>query len=242
MLCYKIYHHTLAVSVAVRNKFPSHSQKITVLYNGLDTLIFKFDEKKREAFRSQKKLGSNEISIGILGSIVEHKGHIVLLNALKKLLFKNYIFKLFIVGKFAPHDQLYIQAVENMIGEFPDHMVELIGYTDNIAQIYSGLDIVANSTLPSIGEPLGTTIYEGMSFERIVVASDTGGTPEIIDNGINGFLFEAGNSDDLAQKLAHAIDSYKACGQMRLNARTKVENVFNINLMVYNYNKILASL
>jgi glycosyltransferase involved in cell wall biosynthesis len=241
-LCHRYYLQTLAVSNAVKNKFPLYHDKIKVLYNGLDTSIFKFDTTKRRSFRNKRNLSTNQICIGILGNIVEHKGHLLLLEALKKLLNQKYKFKLLIVGKFVSPDSEYAQSVENTVKEFPDKMAELVGYTNDVGEIYSGLDIVINCTSAHTGEPLGTTIYEGMAYERIVLASRTGGTSEIIDDKINGFLFEAGNSTDLALKLAQIIDNYSLLEKVTINAREKVIEKFNISLMVSNYNKILGAL
>jgi len=58
--------------------------------------------------------------------------------------------------------------------------------------------------IPSIWpENMPLSLLESLSLGKIVIASNIGGIPEIIQDGFNGFLFEAGNCDDLIKKIKH---------------------------------------
>jgi colanic acid/amylovoran biosynthesis glycosyltransferase len=66
-----------------------------------------------------------------------------------------------------------------------------------------------------------------MSSGKIVVASKVGGIPEIIENNYNGFLFEKGNSKELAQILIKILERTVNISQIQKNARKTVESKYN---------------
>lgn len=238
--CVKFFDQTLAVSKAVKEKYSLKLQeKIVVLYNGLNTDIFALSALDRKLFREEYKLSSNTIAIAIIGVICERKGHELLIDVFKEISQNGFNIKLFIIGKFNQNEKIYEINIKNKISNSKD--IVHIPFIKDIAPIYSGLDIVINNSLPNLSEPLGTTIYEGMSCERLVLASNTGGSPEIISNEIDGFLFKAGDRDDLKSKLLYLIHNNENLSNVKKNARLKVRKLFSINTMVENYDSILSS-
>ncbi|MDN3582817.1 glycosyltransferase family 4 protein [Mucilaginibacter flavus] len=234
--CVKNFDATLAVSLAVKNKFATDLQeKIHVLYNGLDLELFKSSPSLRANFREEIKAGE-EIIIAIVGLIIPRKGHLLLINVINELAQTHGNIKLLIVGKFLPVEHEYELLVKELVDS---KHIFLQGYSDNVIELYSGIDILVNASLPEMSEPLGTTIYEAMALNKIVVASNTGGSPEIVTHKINGFLFEAGDSQSLKNVLTEVLDNWDNLNEVRQNARKLTEQKFNIDKMVKNYNSIL---
>ena len=114
-----------------------------------------------------------------------------------------------------------------------------LGYIDDIVEFYNGCDIIINNSSGLRSEPLGTTIYEAMACEKIVLASNTGGTPEIITDEKDGFLFDSEQQSDLEQKLSYVFEKHDVMDNIRSAARSKVIEKFNISIMIDTYNKIL---
>lgn len=76
--------------------------------------------------------------------------------------------------------------------------------------------------LPSICyEAFGLTIVEAMLHSKPVIASRIGGIPEIVEDGVTGLLFEAGNAEDLADKIQYLWDRPDLCRQMGEAGREK---------------------
>lgn len=240
-LCIRAYDTTIAVSNAVKQKFPELVNKISVLYNGLDLLTFKPTIEGRISFRKLHDVGDSDVAIGILGSIVEHKGQLFVLECLEKIT-RILSVKLFIVGQFADESSEYSLKLKNLINSRFQNQVFILNHTENISTVYSGLDIVLNATLATVQEPLGTTIYEGMAMGKIVLASNTGGSSEIIDDKINGFLFKAGNTDDLVETLNSVLNMREKFSSISDMGLQKVRKAFDINIMKSNYNKILSNI
>lgn len=76
-------------------------------------------------------------------------------------------------------------------------------------------------------ETFGLSIIESFAMGKPVIGSDLGAIPEIIDDGVNGLLFEPGNVEALAEKIQYFIDHPGLCLDMGHNARRKAEVRYN---------------
>lgn len=97
--------------------------------------------------------------------------------------------------------------------------------------------------LPSLIEGISISILESMSLGKIVAATRVGGNPEIIKDGLNGFLFKPGSIDSII-KIVNRLseinpDRKKAISK---NAILTVRNKFDINVMLRRYNNIFNNL
>lgn len=82
--------------------------------------------------------------------------------------------------------------------------------------------------VPSIWpEPFGLVVLEAMAHGLPVVASRIGGLPYIIEDGINGLLFEPGNAKDLAEKMNFLWGDRRYCLEMGMKAREMVKEKFD---------------
>jgi glycosyltransferase involved in cell wall biosynthesis len=70
-------------------------------------------------------------------------------------------------------------------------------------------------------------IYESFAMGKPVVGARIGGIPEFIEPGVNGFLFEAGNSDELRRWIVHLAQRKRALPKMGKAARRKAERLFS---------------
>jgi len=82
--------------------------------------------------------------------------------------------------------------------------------------------------LPSLWfETFGLVAAEAMSHGVPVIASNMGGLPEVVDDGATGFLFEAGNPEDLANKMRVLWSDPALCRRMGQTAREKVTREYS---------------
>jgi polysaccharide pyruvyl transferase CsaB len=79
-----------------------------------------------------------------------------------------------------------------------DDRVYFLGWVNNTDSFYSSLDI---NTLTSLSETFGYVLAEGARFRLAAISSKVGGVPKLIDHGVSGLLFEAGDSEALAGHL-----------------------------------------
>jgi len=119
--------------------------------------------------------------------------------------------------------------------------VRFVGHTLNMATIYGAGDVVC---LPSKMETFGMTLAEGMALSKPTVAYAVGGIPEVIDEGITGFLVPNGDRQKLGDRLNDLYQNPILAREMGARGRTRVENLFEIGHMTDNiealYHEVIA--
>jgi glycosyltransferase involved in cell wall biosynthesis len=236
-ICVRLYDYTLVVSNAVKQKYKSN-KKIKILYNGLDYEAFKPDWEARNSFRKKLDIGNDIVIIGMPAVVHPRKGQLELISVFNAMCEKFDNIRLFFAGGYEGATPGYSEQVKAAI--YSNEKIIHIGYVNSMSEYYNGCDIIVNNSDLVGSEPLGTSIYEAMACEKIVIASLTGGTPEIITDKKDGFLFEPENQDDLADKLTYAIEHRNNLTALKQAARDKVKAKFSIGNMIEEYNKLLT--
>ncbi|RDC55831.1 glycosyltransferase family 1 protein [Pedobacter chinensis] len=232
-VCFLFYNKTLVVSQAVKRKF-NNAEKAVVLYNGLDADAFLPDKMLRASFRAQNNIRENHIVIGLAAVISPDKGQLTLIQVFAQLLQEHANILLVLAGGYANDTPNYSDEVKEALAYYPD--IKHLGYVNNMVTFYNGCDIIINNSSNYRSEPLGTTIYEAMACEKLVLASDTGGSSEIISDNVDGFLFQAENTQALLDKLRFVLANLNVLDKVRSRARQKVIDKFNVMNMVQHYN------
>lgn len=119
-----------------------------------------------------------------------------------------------IVGDGSPQYQQYLQAIvtENKLEQY----VRFIGYVENAFPLMQNADVVL---VCSRCEAFGRVTVEGMRAGKPVIGTRSGGTQELIDNGVNGFLYTAEDYKDLAEKIKYLYEHSAVAKQMGENGR-----------------------
>lgn len=141
-------------------------------------------------------------SIIFVGNIIEGKGQLIAVKAIKILNKEAGIFHLTIVGPVV--DNSYYESIKQYISDNKlEDFISFTGKVSNVSElrVKNGLAIVA-----STNEPFGRVTIEGMQAGEIVLGADGGCTAELINDGENGFLFKAGKPHDLVNKIRYCLD------------------------------------
>ena len=166
-------------------------QKIEVIYNGIDTDQFrpKENQDKTDTFR-----------ILCVSRLTARKGIRYLIKAFSLLKDKYSNIKLEIVGEGDEKNNLENLAKELKL-ESKVYFSGLINH-EKLPEIYQGSQVFV---LPSLNEGMSNTMLEALASGLPVIATDTGGTKELISDGENGFIVEMKSSQDIAEKLERLI-------------------------------------
>ena len=124
--------------------------------------------------------------VGVVARLEPEKGHQTLIEAWPHVLREVPDAYLLIVGEGSRRDFLEQWAAAHRVA----HRVVFTGRRDDIPAVTSSLDV---AVLPSWREAQGLSILEAMAMSRPVVASDVGGIPEMIEDGVTGLLVEHDN-------------------------------------------------
>lgn len=94
----------------------------------------------------------------------------------------------------------------------------------DMLELYQRAGIVC---VPSRADNSPVVIYEAMMYGTPVVASNVGGIPDLVDDGVTGFLFNANDSMEMAEKITRILENSKLREQMSENARIKAKKEFS---------------
>ncbi len=192
---YRNLNMILAVTQQVKlqiEKFVPESirPKIEVLYIGAQQPVIISDEEKKSR---REQLGLNEsFIVGIIGRIEPQKGQHIVLEAVKKLQGGGIDAKALVIG--AAMEESYLQKLQNDYGD----VGIFTGFTTQAQTMMQLCDVMV---LATENETFGLVLIEAMMCSVCVVASDSGGPLEIVDDGVNGLLFKTFDSDELSDKL-----------------------------------------
>lgn len=180
---------------AVSNIFSVDSERIFISPSGgVNTAVFTY---------AKRETPSSIPVLGYISRIDEGKGWDVLLDAVKKVeLIIKKPFKVYLIGGGAQVEhlnkcinQLGLEGVVKYLGSKPQK---------DLPVYYSSFDVFIFPT--RLAESLGLVGLEAMACGTPVIGANIGGLTEYIDNGVNGFLFEPGNSEDLSEKIIHFLN------------------------------------
>jgi glycosyltransferase involved in cell wall biosynthesis len=193
---------------------------IQLIHNGIDTTIF----KKKEVANCRQKLGiSNDtIVITFVGRLIYAKGVQDLITAFSKIKDTALDTKLLIVGE-GPY-RANLEHLAQQTGCASSILFLGQKNQDEVIDILSATDIFVN---PSYSEGLPTSVMEAASIGLPIIATDVGGTGEIIVSHETGMLVKTGDTGQLEQKLRELLTNTQLRRELGANARIFVEQKFN---------------
>lgn len=174
-----------------------------------------------DAIDAKKELEVNEqqVVVGTVARIVKDKGYHILSEVI--LRFKGIKgIKFIIVGEGS-----YLKEMKHILkNQVDDKQVLFLGHRDDVQRILKCCDIFV---LPTLHETLSVALLEASAERLALVASRTGGVPEIVEDGYNGLLVEPGNSQKLYDAINYLLcnpDKIKAFGN---NAKKRLDVKFS---------------
>lgn len=189
------------------------SKQKTIINLGVDTSRF----KKRDAHMLRAKLGFNhdDVIIGYHGRIAREKDLPTLIRAYVKIRNKFPDTKLLIVGDGIPK---IIARLKKQPGVVYVPAVSDVEYYLNAMDLYC---------LPSLTETTSLSTLEAMSSSLPVVTTEVGFVRDYVKDGVNGYFFKMGNSQDLASKIEYLLEHKYTLKELGANGRKLVEKNFN---------------
>ncbi|MEH7380604.1 glycosyltransferase family 4 protein [Bacillus sp. JJ1533] len=154
----------------------------------------------------------NKTIIGCISRLVSYKGHPILIDALKKLKKRRKDFECWIIGDGPDKD--YFQKYSEKKGL--TNFIKFLGSRNDVPSLLKKMDIVV---LPTLQDNMPFSIIEAQIAGKAICATETGGIPEMIDSGHNGFLFQKNNSKQLSEQLLMLIQNEKIRKTLETNTQ-----------------------
>lgn len=191
-------------------------ERVEVVYNGLDFAAYTLQSAP---FRFSVPDGT--VLIGTLGRLAPEKGHTLLIRVAKILKNRGLRFHVLIAGAGELDDQL----VRARRDEGVDDCVTLVGFQEEVAGYLSALDVFV---LPSLWEGFGYAMVEASYHGKPVVAFDTGSNPEVVVDGVTGFLVPPGRVDLMADRISQLAADPELARRMGAAGRAYVMERFGL--------------
>jgi glycosyltransferase involved in cell wall biosynthesis len=191
-----------------------------VLPNGVQ--IIKSNPDKRKEIRSSLGWKKNEIGIGYVARMAAHKGHLLFLQVIHKLLTLGLPIKACLVG-----DGPQRKELERVIGSLEiNGDVTLIGIVPNVEDYLQAFDLVA---LFSSREGMPNVILEAMAAKKPIVATNAGAIPELLDYGRAGIVIQDLTVYSIMKEISELIVNEEKRQNYGRKALERVERNFNLD-------------
>ena len=237
-LAYQLADRVLSVSYQLRDLHARRTgfepAKITVIHNGVDRQRFFPDPAARAGMRRELGLSDEEFCIGCVGNLFPVKGHITALQAIEQFAAQHNNWRLLLAGEGPERARL-----ETFAGAqgWKDR-VSFLGTSHRVPELLNAMDVYV---LPSIAEGISNSLLEAMATGIPVVATATGGNPEVVVDGESGLLFPIGDAQQLSRHLLLLSDQSPRRRELAQRALVRVREEFSIESMVGKYAQLYES-
>ncbi len=218
-------HHVVSVSEHVRRYLMSEGvpeNRVTTVYTGVDPEQLR--ASSASTLRSELGLPESALLVGTVAILRGKKGHRYILDAVPAIL-KACPDAHFVFAGDGPQ----FENIQNRVAKQGlQDRVHLLGLRRDIANVLSGLDLFV---LPTQQEALGTAYIEAMTHGLAIVGSNVDGVPEVVADGVNGFLIDPFDADALAEKVTLLLQDEALRQKMGQASLQQVESRFHVDTM-----------
>lgn len=214
--------------------YPLRKTECVTIHNGVDTRKFSLASMNPQKLlaRRQLRLTEHSLVIVMVAQFRVEKAHEDLLSAVKASIDQRRNIQVLLVG--GGELEGAIRAMTSDLG-ISDRVV-FAGVLDDVRPALLAADVFA---LTSWSETFSNAALEAMAMEVPVILSDTGGAGEMVEEGVNGFLYPPGNIRSLVSRIDAMLDAGQR-RKMGREARRIVEERFSSESMVKKYSDIIA--
>ena len=203
-----------------------HSERVRVLYSGLnlDAVPTQVDP---QGMRHQLGIPAEAQVLGTVANLFARKGYEVMLQAMPTLLTAFPQVHYVIVGTGDTEYESRLRALTQKLG-LGGH-VHFAGFHDSVYPFLAAMDVYVH---PALMEGFGIAVLEAMAMRKPVVATTTGGLPEIVQDGQTGLLVPPGEPNALAQAIVNLLQDSTRRVAMGRSGRSRVETIFTVEAMM----------
>lgn len=216
---------------------PVSPEDIVVIPNGLDLPRFSPERYSRTTIREEFGVKDEEPLVGSIGRLDQGKGQEELIRAAREVVKEFPNCRFLIVGEETKGEgKDFRRKMQNLVKDFElEKNVIMAGFRTDTPEILKALDVFV---FPSYKETFGMSLLEAMAMETPIVATDSGGVPEVLDYGNCGILVPPRQAEPLAVAIKEHLSNSELSKQMAAQARKRVEERYDLNLVLDRIEKL----
>ncbi len=212
---------------ALKPYLPIAEKKYRTLPNSVDTSFFN-PRHRSDEFRKSLGFEPENFLMGVVGRIDKQKGQYELIQAFSSLALKDPKIHLLIVGEPTlgeKKQQIYYEKLIDQVHQSGlNSRIHFYGFNKNPHLLLPNLDLFI---LPSYRETFGYVVIEAMASGTPVLATNSGGVPEILEYGQLGNLFQPKSIPNLKEKLEKVLSNPEGQKEKSLKALGKVRQFYD---------------
>lgn len=229
-----------AVSLQLQKIFPK--EKIVTVSNGIRIEDWSNADsaKLREEFRFMHEIPFDTFLIGTLGELIELKGQREFVLAAQEISRKFPEAHFLIVGKDNSLKQDFRREIKRLVKVFNlENRFMFLDWVDNTAQFFSAVDVFVS---PSRTESFGLAILEAMASGTAIVATETEGAKELLQNNFSAKLTPIKDPLRLSEAVQHFLRDENLRSTFAENARRTAQEKFGLERMLIETENVYQNL
>jgi sugar transferase (PEP-CTERM/EpsH1 system associated) len=235
---YHLADAVFAVSHEVRDYYCRETgfpvDRMRVIPNGID--LRRIEEVDRRGVRQELGIADDDFVIGTIARLDETKDTLTLARAFAGLQQSrpDARLKLLVVG----NGDKKVEIEQYFIERGLSHAVILTGVRHDVPRLLGAMNLFA---LSSLSEGMPITALEAMGASLPIVATNVGALPELVDEGVTGFLVEPKDDAALAGRMEQLYDNRAMAREFGMAGRRKAEREYGIDQMLQRYADLYLS-
>ncbi|MEK6694979.1 MAG: glycosyltransferase family 4 protein [Nitrospirota bacterium] len=201
-------------------------ERLRTLYSGLD-MTRVMDQKSGLDARRRFGIPAEALVLGTVANLFARKGYEVMLEALPMIVKASPAVHYLIVGSGDAAYEARLRAMVEVLGLAS--RVHFAGFQESVYPCLAAMDLYVH---PALMEGFGIAVLEAMAMRKPVVATTTGGLPEIVQEGETGMLVQPGDSEALAKAAVSLLQDSARCRQLGEAGRARVAAHFTVEAMM----------
>ncbi len=237
-------HRLICLTEAIRKRFYRNGiprGKCIIIQNGVDTEEFNPETSNGEGIRLEFGISRKAPVIGMTSRIVPEKGHDTFLKAARIVAEESPAARFLIVGShISPEYQDWEKHVKRLSVEMKlTKKVIFTGFRKDLRELLAAMDIYV---LASHAEPSGRAHLEAMAMAKPIVATRSGGTPEIAVEGETAILIDPSDDRAMADAIISLLQNQKRMLDMGKKGRGRVKVYFSMERNIRETEKLYLQL
>jgi len=229
-LCYVLPDFVVANSVATLKslRLPG-TTRYSVVHSGYSrvnrssAVVHEGIQRRAAAVKSDP----HTIRVGLVGRIARWKGQHIFIDAAARLRERFPDARFQIVGSAMFGEDAFEREIRDRVKSLGvEENVEFLGFRTDVPDLMDQFDVLVHASVT--GEPFGQVITEAMIAAKPVVATRGGGVPEIVEEGVTGFLVPMGDAGAMAEAICKLLDDPQRAAEMGLAGRARALRYFTV--------------
>jgi glycosyltransferase involved in cell wall biosynthesis len=219
-------------SVAGLKSYRAPDKKSVCIYNGMD--LKRFEQLKDPSLMCREIFGYDTTGIFVVGMVAAfeiRKDYKTLIKTAITLTSYEEKIRFILVG-----DGVDFQEIKDSVPESLRKKIIFLGKRSDVESIINIFDLGVLLTNAKVhGEGISNSIIEYMALGKPVIATSGGGTNEVVLDNQNGYLIDAGDTEQLTEKIAFLMKNREKITKLGDKGRNMVKEYFDIKIMTRHY-------